>query len=195
MSFILTAIRGTTAVFRTTRAYKAEAVRSIFSSPYLLDAEEETTPDKGKPVDPEKDRSIKHSYETSVRYLASTAYKTTYGTDPVWKHYRRNHKGALPPKKTRQTCIRKGVITTGSPCPICRDEYLVLDHRNPELLKQFISEHNGEILSYRKTGICQVRHQELLIAITRAKDYGIITFDVPFREYDYSEWYKPEPKI
>jgi small subunit ribosomal protein S18b len=32
---------------------------------------------------------------------------------------------------------------------------------------------------------------ELLVAIAKAKDYGFITFDVPFREYDYSLYYKP----
>jgi small subunit ribosomal protein S18b len=34
---------------------------------------------------------------------------------------------------------------------------------------------------------------ELLVAIEKAKDYGFITFDVPFREYDYSLYYKPSP--
>ena len=33
------------------------------------------------------------------------AYKTTYGKDPVWTLYRRNHKGPIPPKKTRKTCV------------------------------------------------------------------------------------------
>jgi small subunit ribosomal protein S18b len=46
-------------------------------------------------------------------------------------------------------------------------------------------------LYYRKTGLCQRRHLELLVAIEKAKDYGFITFDVPFRKYDYSLYYKP----
>lgn len=41
---------------------------------------------------------------------------------------------------------------------------------------------------YRVTGICQKRHKQLLVAISRAKDYGTITFDVPIRQYNYSEW-------
>lgn len=41
---------------------------------------------------------------------------------------------------------------------------------------------------YRKTHICQKKHKELLVALTRAKDYGTITFDLPIKEYDYSEW-------
>lgn len=33
------------------------------------------------------------------------AYKQTYGEEPIWKYYRRNFKGHIPPKKTRKTCI------------------------------------------------------------------------------------------
>lgn len=140
-----------------------------------------------------KDRSSSVPVETSIRYLKSEAYKTTYGEEPVWTQYRRNHKGALPPRKTRRTCIRQNVISTGNPCPICRDEYLVLSENNTELLKQFISPFTGATLSYQVTGLCQIRHNELLVAIQRARNLGLITFDVPFRKYDYSEYY-PELK-
>ncbi|XP_034951049.1 28S ribosomal protein S18b, mitochondrial [Chelonus insularis] len=148
-----------------------------------------------KAIDPTKDRRNPIPVETSIRYLASSAYKQTYGDEPVWKPYRRNHKGQLPPKKTRQSCVRKGFIVYGSPCPICRDEYLVLDYTNVNLLKQFISEYNGAILGYDVTNLCRRQHKRLLVAITKAKIYGLITFDVPFRAYDYSEWYKPKENL
>ncbi|XP_055681277.1 28S ribosomal protein S18b, mitochondrial [Lutzomyia longipalpis] len=138
------------------------------------------------------DRTQVIPVETSIRYLRSAAYKEAYGEQPVWVLYRRNHKGPHPPRKTRKTCIRAGIISTGNPCPICRDEYLVLDHNNLELLKQFISPYSGEVLSYTKTGLCQMRHNELIVAIERAIDRGYLTFDVPFRYYDYAEYYKPE---
>lgn len=96
-------------------------------------------------IDPAKDRTKIIPVETSIKYLQSSAYATTYGDQPVWVPYRRNFKGAFGPRKTRRTCIRYGQISTGNPCPICRDEYLVLDHRNIELLKQFISEHTGDV--------------------------------------------------
>ncbi|XP_055386059.1 28S ribosomal protein S18b, mitochondrial [Condylostylus longicornis] len=136
------------------------------------------------------DRTKLIPVEQSIRYLKSAAYQETYGTSNVWEQYRRNHKGMYAPRKTRKMCIRGGKISTGNPCPICRDEYLVLDHRNVDLLKQFISEHTGEVLSYTKTGLCQRRHLELLVAVEKAMDYGFLTFDVPFREYDYTEYYK-----
>lgn len=106
---------------------------------------EETDAKTEEVLDPAIDRTRFIPVETSIRYLKSAAYKTTYGEEPVWVQYRRNFKGQFPPSKTRKTCIRAGKISTGSPCPICRDEYLILDHNNIELLKQFISEHTGEV--------------------------------------------------
>jgi len=110
-------------------------------------AEEEEKKPKREPI----------PVETSVRYLKSKAYFTTYGEQPVWKNYRRNHKGSIPPRKTRKTCIRGGEISTGNPCPICRDEYLVLDAGNIDLLEQFISPHTGLVFDASVTGLCQKR--------------------------------------
>jgi len=145
-----------------------------------------------KKRDPEKDRTEVISVETSMEYLKSDAYKQTYGDTPVWVQYRRNFKGQFAPKKTRKTCIRHGMISTGNPCPICRDEYLVLDYRNAELLKQFISPFNGETLHWDKTGVCRRQQFNLLLAIEKAKDYGTISFDVQFREYNYEDYYPKE---
>lgn len=33
-----------------------------------------------------------------------------------------------------------------------------------------------------------MQHRKLLIAMYRAKDYGTVSFDVPFRLYDYIDW-------
>ncbi|XP_013774554.1 uncharacterized protein LOC106459478 [Limulus polyphemus] len=136
-----------------------------------------------------KDRRKVIPPETSKRYLKSKAYAETYGSEPVWTRYRRNFKGQYPPRKTRKTCIRSGKISTGNPCPICRDEYLVLHHTNTELLEQFVSPHTGQVYDANKTGLCQKKQKELIVAVEKAKDWGLITFDVPFREYDYSEYY------
>ena len=34
-----------------------------------------------------------------------SAFQITYGDALVWQPYRRNHKGGIPPEKTRKTCI------------------------------------------------------------------------------------------
>jgi small subunit ribosomal protein S18b len=119
---------------------------SITSSRYCQEQSEGEKPkEEAKNIDPAIDRTQIIPVETSIRYINSSAYKTTYGEQPVWVPYRRNYKGLFPPKKTRKTCIRKGLISTGNPCPICRDEYLVLHEDNRDLLKQFISPHTGEV--------------------------------------------------
>lgn len=135
-----------------------------------------------------KERSCEVPLEMSLEYMDSEAYSITYRGEPVWKPYRRNHKGTTPPLRTRKSCIKNGKIITGSPCPLCRDEYLVLDYRNVNLLKQFISEDNGEIFGCSKTGVCQRKQMTLLGAIKKAFDYGTIAFDVPFRQYEYSDY-------
>jgi len=122
--------------------------------------------------------------------ICAVAYATTYGSDPVWLHYRRNFKGQFAPPETRKTCIRAGKISTGNPCPVCRDEYLVLHPQNVQLLTQFISPHNGEILPTKKTGLCRLRQRELMVAVMKAHDLGLISFDLPDRDYDYDE-YRP----
>lgn len=126
--------------------------------------------------------------EVGIQYMQSEAYESTYGKDPVWKIFQRNFKGSIPPRRTRKTCIRHGMITTSSPCPLCRDEYLVVDYRNTELLKQFISEFTGEVIDPFKTNLCRRKHKHVCIAILKAKNYGLITFDLPVRHYDYSEY-------
>lgn len=111
--------------------------------------DKETKEKEREPVDPAIDRTRIIPVETSIRYLKSAAYKETYGEQAVWVPYRRNHKGLIPPRKTRLTCIRQGRISTGNPCPICRDEYLVLHEDNKELLKQFISGNTGKVKGQR----------------------------------------------
>nr|XP_021189188.2 28S ribosomal protein S18b, mitochondrial [Helicoverpa armigera] len=161
---------------------------------FYADQQEESNENQ-KQVDPTKDRTKIIPVETSIKYMQSKAYQQTYGDNAVWVLYRRNHKGGVAPRKTRKSCVRNGVISTGNPCPICRDEYLVLDHRNTQLLEQFVSEYTGQILDAYKTGLCQKKHKELLVAIERAWDQGYLTYDVPFREYDYSLYNKTSSSV
>ncbi|KAL3871561.1 hypothetical protein ACJMK2_039552 [Sinanodonta woodiana] len=124
---------------------------------------------------------------TSIEYMDSNAYKQSYSDKPVWFHYRRNYKGWILPE-TRKTCIRARKMTTGSPCPICRDEYLVVDYRNVRLLEQFISPSDGKVIASIKTGVCQKQYRKLLLEVAKARDYGFIEDVLPFREYDYDEY-------
>nr|DBA20570.1 TPA: hypothetical protein GDO54_017332 [Pyxicephalus adspersus] len=104
-------------------------------------------------------------------YLNSEEYIERYGKSLVWTNYRRNHKGPIPPQKTRTKCIRGGKVC-GNPCPICRDPNLLVDFRNIRLLEQFISPHTGVVHDPIKTGVCMEQHKKLVKAITEALDHG-----------------------
>merc|ERR1712012_982452 len=160
------------------------AVRS-FSTSLIRRSEED---------DAEESESAKQVYQrvdlqTSMRYMKSKAFETTYRGAPVWVPYRRNHKGQLAPQKTRKTCIRAGVVTTGNPCPICRDNHLAIHPKNLDLMKQFIDPNTGDLISYSKTGVCQKQHRELQIALLQAWDLGLLEKPLPFKRYNYREFY------
>jgi small subunit ribosomal protein S18b len=127
--------------------------------------------------------------ETSLRYMESDAYKTVYGKEPVWKNYVRNRTNQRFPHYTRDFCAEEGLYIRGNPCPICRDEYLLLDYRNIKLLNQFVNNHTGEIEPVIKTSICQAQLRNLRVALRRAYDFGLMAYEVPFRTYDYRDYY------
>ena len=111
-----------------------------------------------------------------------------YSIFQVWELYRRNFTKGLKFVETRRTCIRGDTITTGNPCPICRDEYLVVDYRNLKLITQFIDEYSGYVFTSKKTGVCQKQYKNIRIAIDKARLLGLLQVDQPFIEYDYSKY-------
>uniref|UniRef100_A0A8C5QLA9 Small ribosomal subunit protein mS40 n=1 Tax=Leptobrachium leishanense TaxID=445787 RepID=A0A8C5QLA9_9ANUR len=111
-------------------------------------------------------------------YLTSEEYLARYGNKPVWANYRRNHKGPIPPQKTRKTCIR-GEKVCGNPCPICRDQKLFVIYRNVNLLQQFISSHTGIVFDPTKTGVCMKQQKLLEKAIAEAQDHGLLPVSTP----------------
>ncbi|KAM6958809.1 small ribosomal subunit protein mS40 [Aplochiton taeniatus] len=121
-------------------------------------------------------------------YLQSEEYIERYGSKPVWADYRRNHKGAIPPQKTRKTCIRGGK-TCGNPCPICRDPNITIHYQNVQLLQQFISPYTGIIYDPTRTGVCMKQQKQLNQAINQAEDHGLLPFKSPHVDFsgeDYS---------
>ncbi|XP_056153880.1 28S ribosomal protein S18b, mitochondrial [Lampris incognitus] len=119
-------------------------------------------------------------------YLESEEYIERYGTNSVWVGYRRNHKGGIPPQKTRKTCIRGGKIC-GNPCPICRDPNVIIHYQNVKLLQQFISPHTGTVYDPTRTGVCMKQQKMLNKAVDTARDHGLLPFQIPFM--DLSEDY------
>ncbi|XP_041931789.1 28S ribosomal protein S18b, mitochondrial isoform X1 [Alosa sapidissima] len=121
-------------------------------------------------------------------YLESEEYIERYGSKPVWVDYRRNHKGGIPPQKTRRTCIRGDKIC-GNPCPICRDPNVIIHHQNVKLLQQFVSPYTGLVLDPTRTGVCMKQQKHLNQAIETARDHGLMPVQVPHVDFsgeDYS---------
>ncbi|CAH8824926.1 unnamed protein product [Trichobilharzia szidati] len=126
---------------------------------------------------------------TSLEYLNSDVYRNTYRGKPVWFYYRRNYKGHFPPSSTRKNCVYLGKLISSNPCPICRDEYLVLHHQHTELLKQFLNPDTLQIFPTAKTGLCQHQHKILQMEVEKARDLGTIQMCTPFYLYDYNDYY------
>ncbi|XP_075042724.1 small ribosomal subunit protein mS40 [Mixophyes fleayi] len=120
-------------------------------------------------------------------YLTSEEYLERYGQRNVWADYRRNHKGSIPPQKTRKTCIRGGKVC-GNPCPICRDQKLGVDHRNAKLLGQFVCPHTGLVYEPTRTGVCMKQQKRLVHAITEAQDSGFLPVMVPHKDVTFGNY-------
>nr|CAB3263998.1 28S ribosomal protein S18b, mitochondrial-like [Phallusia mammillata] len=119
-------------------------------------------------------------------YLDSADYKELYQNNLVWANYFRNKRGGIQKQKTRKNCMRSGVVSTGSPCPICRDEKLLLSYHNIALLKQFIDEQTGNVHSELRTGICQIKNKRLHECFEIAMQYGYLPRNVHFVQFTSS---------
>ncbi|VDN50507.1 unnamed protein product [Dracunculus medinensis] len=138
-----------------------------------------------------------HTIEEQINYMQSKVYEDAYKGLPVYMWYRRNVKGQLvlqPPP--RIICLDKeGKFRTNNPCPICRDEYLFFDFRNPALIEMFLYQGTETPLPLLKTGLCREQYMLLQVELLKAKEHGVefffctIKFCVPFRNYDYCAWY------
>ncbi|TRY61603.1 hypothetical protein TCAL_07454 [Tigriopus californicus] len=163
--------------------------RYVFTTPKMLIPD--TSANSGTQFAEEGDPRLRDiPVEISMKYMESAAYQETYGEAKVWELYRRNYANGRTYQPTRKNCIRGGKIANGNPCPICRDEYLVVDHQNLKLLNQFVSDYSGEILTSKKTGVCQHQWMKIRVELQKAKDKGLLKIDYPFVSYDYDK-YRP----
>ena len=142
----------------------------------------------------DRDRRVPINYQMSINYLESDEYKQAYRGLKVWIPYRRNHRGPVenPPTRTRYRCILNGFVVVSSPCPICRDRYLVIHPRNVKLLEQFINPATDDVYECSKIQLCEYKYEDLVSAVEIARDRGFLQFKVPFRQFDYSDFYSKE---
>ncbi|XP_071946878.1 small ribosomal subunit protein mS40-like [Antedon mediterranea] len=193
---VLLAYKPTTKILQKEVTSGIYTIRSIntsttFHNEEHLEDDDEVTEEKveAKPVD----------LETAIEYIGSEEYLEKYGNKPVFSNYRRNFKGGVPPNKTRKMCIRgKGDTyrVAGNPCPLCRDDRLLLHHKNVKLLEQFVCPHSLEIYSWYRTSICQMRYKQLVKAVEEARAIGLMPNPIPiFVKYDYKDYYTDHPGV
>lgn len=114
-----------------------------------------------------------------IEYFSSPDFKERYGERLLWEDYRRNYKGQRPNQRTRKSCFRKGEIYTGSPCPICRDDKLLIHYNNLVLLNHFIDSYSGSIHHHLRTGVCLIKQKLLEKTVWLARDLGLLPKPMP----------------
>lgn len=60
-------------------------------------------------------------------------------------------------------------------CPLCSDKNLVLDFKNADQLKKFVSD-KGKILPRRATGACAKHQRDITLAVKRARHIAVLPF-------------------
>ena len=60
-------------------------------------------------------------------------------------------------------------------CPLCSDKNLVLDYKNGEQLRKFVSD-KGKILPRRATGACAKHKRTITLAVKRARHIAVLPF-------------------
>ncbi len=60
-------------------------------------------------------------------------------------------------------------------CPFCGDETMVIDYKDPQALRYFITE-RGKIVPRRISGLCAKHQREVTVAIKRARNIALLPF-------------------
>ena len=60
-------------------------------------------------------------------------------------------------------------------CPLCADKNIVLDYKNPDQLRKFISE-RGKILPRRTTGACAIHQRDITTAVNRCRHIAMLPY-------------------
>jgi small subunit ribosomal protein S18 len=60
-------------------------------------------------------------------------------------------------------------------CPFCTKTNMVIDYKDPRLLRQYITE-RGKIMPRRITGVCAKHQRSLATEIKRARQIALLPF-------------------
>lgn len=60
-------------------------------------------------------------------------------------------------------------------CPFCADKTIVIDYKDPKLLRRYITE-RGKIVPRRVSGVCAKHQRSLSLAIKRSRHIAFLPF-------------------
>ncbi|RME22807.1 MAG: 30S ribosomal protein S18 [Deltaproteobacteria bacterium] len=60
-------------------------------------------------------------------------------------------------------------------CPFCADKTIIIDYKDPKLLRRFITE-RGKIVPRRVSGVCARHQRRLALAIKRSRHIAFLPF-------------------
>lgn len=60
-------------------------------------------------------------------------------------------------------------------CPFCADKTIVIDYKDPKLLRRFITE-RGKIVPRRVSGVCAKHQRRLATAIKRSRHIAFLPY-------------------
>ena len=76
-----------------------------------------------------------------------------------------------------QDSSKKRVYVRKRVCRFCQDSTILVDYKDPKLLKHFITE-RGKIMPRRISGNCAKHQRKLTLAIKRARTIALLPFVV-----------------
>ena len=85
------------------------------------------------------------------------------------KKYNNRNNNTDDDSMPRQRKMKKKV------CMFCADKALVIDYKEADKLKKFVSE-KGKILPRRVTGLCAKHQREVTLAVKRARHIGLLPY-------------------
>jgi small subunit ribosomal protein S18 len=71
--------------------------------------------------------------------------------------------------------VKKRYFPRKKVCKFCADPSLIIDYKNPEVLKPFLNE-KGMIIHRRQTGTCAYHQRRLTTAVKRARIMALLPF-------------------
>lgn len=71
----------------------------------------------------------------------------------------------------------KGGFSRRKVCKFCADETIVIDYKNPQLLRHFITD-RGKLIPRRISGNCARHQRKIALAVKRARMIALMPFTV-----------------